>query len=173
MTATDVPAASDVTQPGSRSRPIEDILEPDDVALQQRLSVRPTYYWAEASTHPDKDPCPTWCWTRHGDDWAHEVDEAAPMAATHRLEPVPTTVASLYRGVRNQREPSDETPSYVETATVRSYLEQVGQSEPIVKIDLSHYPRGKYVRENRLRLTIADTEDLIAVLTFLVKEARG
>jgi hypothetical protein len=156
----------------SATRPIDDIFEPDDVALRQRLGVRPIYYWAEASTHPDREPCPPWCWAQQGDDdWMHEIDEEHPMVATHKLEPVPTTVATLYRGERRARESQDD-PSYVETASIESYLEQVGQHEPIVKLDLCHHPRGKYARENRLRLTVADTEDLISALTFLVKEAR-
>lgn len=128
--------------------------------------------------HPDKRPCPSWCWVvvNNPDGYAHEIHEHRITTATHALEEAIDTRASLYPA------DTDHETRKITTATVESDLRQDGADQPVVRVALRSYPRvkkadGTYGRDHAyaelLRLTIEDAREFAAALVYLADVAEG
>lgn len=137
-------------------------------ALRRRLGIRPIAH--NQGDHPDSGPCPAWCWiaTAGHDGWGHEINQRHPMAATHTSDDnVPEVALSLY-----EADPGRGEDPWVRLSTLEPRLEQVGQGDPEVVIGRRTYKGRECTWEDEfLRLTLDDTQDLIAVLAHLVKLA--
>lgn len=68
----------------------------------------------------------------------HEIDPHHPMTAHHTLAVNPSIVASLYPGEHAR-------PEYdaVHTATLEAHLDQDGRQDPVIAVNLRHYPQRK------------------------------
>lgn len=127
------------------------------------LNLRRVDYQAD-SPHPDPSPCPSWC-VRLVDSDPHEVDVQHGGDVVHSSEVVATR-ASLYRGIW-----IDDESSF---AAVQSQLEQAGGALPTVDLSLRHYEYpGPKARLIKMRLSLADAEELHAVLGELLKLAQS
>lgn len=155
----------------SRQAAFSDSLgEPEYAAVRQQLGLRPCAYADDgAGRHPDRRPCPSWCWVgQSGGEYDHEVDYAHPMEAHHRHDGIPHVVASLYRG---QLVSGGE--RYVAAATIEPHLEQVGQGSPIIRAYLRHWEGREQKFGEVLKLTLTDARELAAALTYLIETAES
>jgi hypothetical protein len=141
----------------------------DAGTVRDSLGLRPISY-AMSTGHPDRRPCPSWCWVgRAGGEFEHEIMARHPMKALHEIESAIRTVASLYPG-----EPAvgvgDRT---VGTATVESDLTQLGSADPVISVYLRRWDGQIAKHDKRLALTLEDAKELAAALTYLVGLATG
>ncbi|MEP6814122.1 MAG: hypothetical protein ABI873_01080 [Marmoricola sp.] len=145
-----------------------DFEEPEDVALRERLGLRPVWYANDCKeTHPDTRPCPSWCWQASSpESETHEVTADHVAAASHALEPAPSILASLYESDLERQEPHG-----VAAAQIETHLVQLGGDEPQITVYLRDYPDRKRRFEERLRLTVADAREVITALSYVCEVA--
>lgn len=148
-------------------------MEPEDAAVRQQLGLRPSVYASDGiDTHPDRRPCPSWCWVgQSGGEYDHEVDCSHPMTAAHRHDGIPHVVASLYQGDNNSSKYEED--RFIQAATIEPHLEQLGQGAPIIRVALRHSEDGVSKYGEILKLTLTDAQELAAALTYLVDTADG
>jgi hypothetical protein len=148
----------------------ESIEEDEDIDLRARLGFRSPLI-ASNGPHPDSEHCPSWCWLTadNPEGYDHEIDPHHPMTAHHTLASTPSIVASLYPG-EHMRSEYDA----VHTATLETHLDQDGGQDPVIAVNLRHYPeRHKQEYDQRLRLTVSDARELITALTYVCDVAEG
>jgi hypothetical protein len=142
--------------------------EDEDIALRERLGLRPIHYAQDGQDHPDGAPCPDWCWIRQYPDYDHEVDSAHPFKANHALEPSPSFPASLYRGWHDHR-PNEKW--YVHPATLEVNVRAVSKADPVVTVALRQVSARSHLEfdydPERLRLSVDDARELITALTYV------
>jgi hypothetical protein len=61
----------------------------------------------------------------------------------------------------------------VHTATLETHLDQDGRQDPVVTVNLRHYPAKQHAYEERVRLTVSDARELITALTYVCDVAEG
>lgn len=149
----------------------DSLCEPEYAAVRQLLGLRPDAYADDGiDRHPDRRPCPSWCWVgQSGGVYDHEVYAEHPMEAEHHHGPIPSVVASLYQGsiVR------DGDVNYVQAATIEPHLEQVGQGAPVIRVSLRHWKGRESKYAEILRLSLTDAQELATALTYLVETAES
>ena len=148
-----------------------DYEDDDDAALRKELGLRPIVYHANGGkgTHPDRRPCPPWCWVgkEEGDRYEHEVDPRDPMEAMHADGATARLVASLYPAPREK-----VNGERVGTATIEAHLEQRGQGSPVIRVGLrAHHEDCGLDYKEILRLSLTDAEELSTVLRHFVRQA--
>lgn len=153
------------------SAPTNDFEEPEETARRLALGLRPTFYLTDvgrgAQDHPDKGPCPSWCWAAE-DGYTHEVEPDRPMTIRHRSDSY-GTVASLYRGDLDPVPDGEVGEMVTMTATVETHLERDGQSAPVVVVALRQRDEDRQQKYDEvLRLSIDDADELARVLAHLV-----
>lgn len=109
----------------------DSLVEPEYAAIRQQLGLRPHLYATDgADIHPDRRPCPSWCWVGNsGGKYGHEVEWDHPVGALHSFDGIAHIVASLYEGAVAR----GSEPRWVEAASVELDLEQRGQEAPIIR----------------------------------------
>jgi hypothetical protein len=141
--------------------------EPETAKTRQHLGLRPhVFNQYGPDGHPDRQPCPSWCWVGQSDDDRedHEVDPARPMSATHHMEGHPQVVAELYRG--DSYGPSTRV---TQAATIEPVFEQMGQEDPTIRVWLRHWPTHQEQEFNEvLHLSLTDAQELAVALNYLV-----
>lgn len=144
-------------------------MEPEQAKLRQLLGLRPSYFSDEESdNHPDRRPCPTWCWVGQDDEYDHDVDWRHPLTATHTMGGTPHVVAELYSGSYTRA--GGET--VYESATIEPHLEQEGQEAPTIRVHLRHWlSHQEMSHEEVLRLSLSDADELSRTLDYLVRLA--
>jgi len=144
-----------------RSPAVANELDAPDVAVRERLALRPTVY-AETSGHPDRRPCPPWCSVAHNPG-QHEIIARHPLRALHHIDAAIPTVASLYPG-----EPGAGVGTHqIRTATVESDLTQLGAADPVISVSLRRWEGRRARHQQRLALSLPDAVELAAVLRHL------
>lgn len=167
-TAAPTCASPQQTSTDNQTEPYEEQEEHD---LRAALGLRPIAFRHD-SDHPDTRPCPSWCWiaspTAVEAGYSHEIDQRHPMAAMHTLSSVPSVALSLYEADR----PKGGGSRWTVLSTLEPRLQQEGQGEPEVRIALREYEgRESSYQDDFLRMSLDDVQDLIAVLSHLVKTA--
>ena len=115
----------------------DSLCEPEYAAVRRLLGLRPDSYNDEGvDNHPDRRPCPPWCWVgqSHG-EYGHSIDRAHPMDAEQHHDGIPHVVASLYQG----HLVSGGEHRYIQAATIEPHLEQLGQAAPVIRVALRHW----------------------------------
>lgn len=165
-----MPASSRSTTPTVTDHAEE--VDPE-TALQQRLGLRPVYVPAGTQT-PDHSPCPSWCemvTDPRPNGIGHGFDPGAPSYSTHTLYPSPTVRASLY-AAHEHAGPAG--PPAITTAYVEVDLVQNGSAAPMVTLTLMRPgATGAARREERLRLTVVDADELRSALGYVVEAAEA
>lgn len=146
--------------------------EPQNAALRTQLGLRPAHYiYDEHEDHPDKRPCPPWCYINDV-EYAHEVEAGRPLTAMHAYDVCPGVVASQYPGRFHKERGGD--PAHVETATVECHLQQRGQDDPLIRVYLRQPAElGGSELTKPMRLSVTDAREVAALLTHLVQVAEG
>jgi hypothetical protein len=154
-------------------RPAEDAYSPEeetnlDAQVRRQLGLRPLYY-DENGKHPDQRPCPPWCWIgqTHG-EYEQHVDVRHLMSAQHELNSTPAVAATLYQG-----EYALADVRHARMASIEPDLEQVGQEDPIISVNLRRWEGREQHLDQVLRLTIDDTRELVKVLHYLIETAES
>jgi len=141
-----------------------DELEQADLALRQRLGLRPTVY-PEAGRHPDQRPCPPWCSVGLSQgEREHEIVALHPMEAMHHIDTAIRTAASRYPGEPGRGIGAGD----IRTATVESDLTRLGSADPVISVYLRHWELRRQRYRKRLDLTLRDAAELASALRFLV-----
>lgn len=151
--------------------PTDELLEPHDAELRQRLGLRPRYYVEDGTkgSHPDQRPCPAWCWL-NGTEHEHEIDEWRPSIATHSTNGAIGFPASLYRGHAT----SAGRVRTVETASIEVDMRQSGQQRPTISVYLRRYNEDREQLFSKvLALSLTDAEELAVALQYWVTTAEA
>lgn len=150
-----------------RARFNDDYIEDSDALVRQQLDLRPAHYLQDTctpGTHPDRRPCPSWCYIGQSTEYDHEVDYTRPLTATHIMNATPHVVASQYQG-----DPDRGQKMVVSTAAIEPRLEQIGQDDPLVLVAFRRYHgRQQQYDHELLRLSLTDARELARVLNHLV-----
>ena len=131
--------------------------------------MRPIAYAEDGVGHPDRRPCPSWCWVaQHGGEYTHEVDSRHPMGILHTRSDTPSVGLSLYPACPAH----GERDRVVRLATLEPHLQQLGDGEPEIHVGRCTFEsRERVYQDDSLRLPLDDAQDLMAVLAHLVETA--
>lgn len=146
--------------------------EDEDYTIREHLGLRPDDYSNANYTkgsHPDRRPCPPWCWVGRHPEYDHEILPDRPMTAHHTMDGVPSIVASRYPG-KMCGTPDDR---QVHTATIEPRLDQFGQEDPRIDIALRTYSANgeQHYENDQLLMSVADAKELVKVLALLIDAA--
>jgi hypothetical protein len=140
-----------------------------DVTIRRRMAFRPIHF-NEDGPHPDRRPCPTWCWVgqQSDDKYDHDVSARHPTSALHSMDGTPAVLATLYQGESPLGADGDR---FVRAATIEPHLEQLGQAAPVIRVHLRRWEGRDQHLDEVLKLSTDDAREFMACLGYLVETA--